>query len=86
MSLCHHLHKTIKGKKLVSVLVTFILVINISKELILGQITYIWYLVKFQKMIKIAWVLIDFGNKINIITLAYAAVLDLKIYPIAIGT
>lgn len=45
----------------------------------LEKVLYIYYLFRFQKDLHETKVLIDLGNKINIMTLAYAAKLDLKI-------
>ena len=49
------------------------------QELILDRMFYIYYPVHFQKDRKITiWVLIDLGNKVNIITLAYTKQLGLR--------
>ena len=55
-----------------------------APEVILEQVLYIQYLVKFRKDKKTVWVSIDSSSKINAIILAYAAILDLKICPTAV--
>ena len=53
-------------------------------EMILKLVFWIQYLVKFYKDKETIQALIVFGNKINTMTPAYAAVLGLKVCPIAI--
>ena len=48
--------------------------------MILDLMSYICYLVKFCKKKKTIRIILDFGSKINILTLAYANQLDLQIW------
>ena len=58
-----------------------------QKVRVLNKVFYICYSVQFQKdKNKDILVLLDFGNKINTITSAYAAQLGLKIERMNIGT
>ena len=53
-------------------------------KVILKQISCIQYSAKFQKDQKTIQILINFGSEINKITLAYVAMLGLKVCPIAV--
>lgn len=54
--------------------------------LLLKCVPYIYHLIRFKKNQAKVKALIDFGSKVNIITLAYLAKLDLKVRPIYIKT
>ena len=77
---------------------TFASIIGISKktqvtqvtqktpEVILDQVPYIHYLVQFRKNKRATiQALINSGNEINMMALAYAAKLDLKVCPTNLG-
>ena len=71
----------IRVKKLVSVLVTFALVIEANKKaqgVILDRVPCIHYPVQFQKDKRATiWALINLGSKVNAMTPAYAKQLGL---------
>lgn len=68
-----------RAKKLVSVLATFTPVTEVNKEddMILEKVSCIYYPVWFKKNEVRA--LIDFGSKVNAISLGYASKLGLKV-------
>ena len=84
MPLYKHLFR---AKKLVSIMIISLLVNETSKEdyVLLEQMSYIYYLFYFRKNIIGIKALIDLGNEVNIITLAYASKLGLKIYYTNVG-
>ena len=74
--------KVSKDEKLILVLATSTLVIDASKnalEVILDWVPYIYYPVQFHRNKKTIKALINFGNKVNIMALAYLAKLGLKV-------
>ena len=73
---------TTQVKKLVLVLTTFLLMTGISmgvEDQQLECIPSIQYLVKFKKSLTKFQALLDSGSKINVITTAYTAKLELRV-------
>lgn len=87
------MHQILLAKKLVAVIIIFLLVIIASKESFqklrdLDKFFYIYYFVLFQKyidMIKII-ALIDFRNNKNLINFNYMAKLNFQVKKIDIST
>ena len=52
-----------------------------TPQIILKQVFYLQYLVKFCKNKETIQALIDFGSEVNIMTPAYTTVLNLKVCP-----
>ena len=84
------MYQALQAKKLVLVLATFILVTSAKeaqKVRVLDQVSYICYLVQFQKdKSKDILALLDFRSKGNAMTPAYAAQLGLKVRKTNTGT
>ena len=74
-----------KGKKLVLVLATFLLVTETNKEVTLEWMPCIHYLLCFWKDIVDIRALINSGSEVNIMALAYASKLGFKVYSIDVG-
>lgn len=83
--ICHYSIKYPESpKKLVLILVTFVPMIEASKEgeVILRKVLYIHYLLHFRKNKENEiWALINLSNNINAITLGFAAKIGPKIHP-----
>ena len=77
--------KTSEAKKLVSVLATFLSVIETNKELTLERMPCIYYQLRFRKDIAGVGALVDLGSEVNAMTPAYAAKLGLKVRKTNIG-
>ena len=81
MSLYWQLYKT--SKKLVLVSVDFVLMTDGDEENMLRKISYIYYLLYFNK--DKVWIIFNNRNKINAISFNYAQKFGLKIWITSVG-